>query len=115
MLYYEYLKIKTQLSFAVKSRMRSNRLQIALASVAILAAAGFGVLLRPHELMARNSIAPRLETVIPRQFADWSVVPEISPVKPVDPEAYVQPDSLSEQDSIRKKWDGHTRMAAAIS
>lgn len=88
--------------------MRSNRLQIALASAAILAAAGLGVLLRPHELMARNSIAPRLETVIPRQFANWSVVPEISPVTPEDPEEYVQADSLSNKTYSQEVGRGYT-------
>src|SRR3954469_25512106 len=47
--------------------------------------------------MARNSIAPSLETVIPRQFGNWSLVPEISPVMPADPEGYVPPDPSSKK------------------
>ena len=66
-----------------------------MASVAIVGAAIMAKVLAPHELMARTSAAPSLDTVIPRQFGTWKVIPEISPVQPVDPEAYVQPDPQS--------------------
>ena len=59
----------------------------------------------PMSLWRETPSRPRLETVIPRQFANWSVVPEISPVKPEDPEAYVQQIRLPTR-LIRKKWDG---------
>jgi EpsI family protein len=88
--------------------MSVNRIQIAIASIVILAAAGLAVILRPHELMARQSTAPSLEIVIPRQFGSWSVVPEISPVKPLDPEAYVQPDPLSKKVYAQEVGRGYT-------
>lgn len=75
--------------------MKVNPIHTAIACVVILAVAGLAVLLRPHELMAQNSIAPSLETVIPRQFGNWTLVPEISPVKPVDTDGYVPPDPNS--------------------
>jgi EpsI family protein len=91
--------------------MKSNRIQIAVASLAILAAAGLGALLRPHELMAQTSIAPKLETVIPLQFGNWSLVPEMSPITPADPEGYFQADPLSaktySQEVGRSYTDGN--------
>lgn len=75
--------------------MKSNRIQVVLASAAILAAAIMANVLAPRELMARTSAAPSLESVIPRQFGIWQVIPEISPVRPVDPESYIQPDPLA--------------------
>ena len=62
--------------------MTVNRIHIAIACFVIVAAAALAYLLRPHELMAQTSIAPSLETVIPRQFGNWTVVPEIKPVTP---------------------------------
>ncbi len=75
--------------------MQLSRIHFVLASVAIVGAAIMANVLAPRELMARTSAAPSLDTVIPRQFGTWKVIPEISPVQPVDPEAYVQPDPLS--------------------
>ena len=75
--------------------MKVNRIQVILASIAILGAALLAEVLTPRELMARTSAAPSLESVIPQQFGTWRLVPEISPVRPTDPEAYVQPDPLS--------------------
>jgi EpsI family protein len=77
--------------------MSAYRIHAVLASIAVLTTAALAVLLSPRELMARTSAAPELETVIPRQFGTWTVVPGISPVKPVDPETYVQPDALSQK------------------
>src|SRR6476619_7398200 len=88
--------------------MGINRIQIVVASIVILATAGFAIILRPHELMARSSIAPSLETVIPRQFGTWTVVPDISPVKPLDLEAYVQPDDLSKKIYAQEVGRGYT-------
>ncbi|MBI5263410.1 MAG: EpsI family protein [Bradyrhizobium sp.] len=75
--------------------MKSNRIKIVLASAAIVGTAILAKVLAPHELMARTVTAPSLENVIPRQFGNWKVIPEISPIRPVDPEAYVQPDPLA--------------------
>lgn len=75
--------------------MKFPRIHIVLASAAILGAALMAIVLAPRQLMARTSSSPSLEEVIPRQFGTWKVVPEISPVRPADPEAFVQPDPLS--------------------
>lgn len=72
-----------------------NRIHIFLASAVILGTATMAHVLAPRELMARTATAPPLETVIPRQFGTWRIIPEISPVRPVDPDAYVQADPLS--------------------
>ena len=73
-------------------------------------AAFFAEILQPHQLMARPAAAPTLESMVPRQFGTWTLVPEISPVKPTDPEGYV-PDSLSTkiygQEIGRAYTDGH--------
>ena len=90
------------------ANMNVNRIHILIASAVILAIAGLGIFLRPHELMAQTSIAPNLETAIPRQFAGWSVVPEISPVKPVDPEAYFQPDPSGKKNYAQEVARGYT-------
>jgi EpsI family protein len=75
--------------------MKLNRIQVILASIAILGSAVLGEVLIPRQLMARESAAPNLDSVIPRQFGTWKLVPELSVVKPPDPEGYVQPDPLS--------------------
>lgn len=87
--------------------MSFNRIHIAIACFAILTVAGLAVLLRPQELMARTSIAPSLETVIPRQFGHWTLVPEISPVRPPDPEGYV-PTDLSKKIYSQEVSRGYT-------
>jgi EpsI family protein len=90
------------------NEMKINRLQVAIASIVILAVAGLGVLLRPNELMARSSIAPNLEAVIPQKFAGWTLVPDISPVKPVDEEQFYQPDALSKKVYAQEVGRGYT-------
>jgi EpsI family protein len=75
--------------------MTANRVQVFLASIAILGAAVLAKVLEPRELMARSSASLNLEQVIPRQFGSWKLLPEISPVVPADPEGYVEPDPNS--------------------
>src|SRR6266481_8652715 len=58
--------------------------------------------------MARSSAAPSLESVIPKKFGTWTLVPEISPVKPTDPEGYFQPDSLSAKVYSQEVGRGYT-------
>lgn len=91
--------------------MKVNRIQIVLACIAVLGSAVLGKVLAPSELMARSSAAPSLENVIPKKFGTWTLVPEISPVKPTDPEEYFQPDLLSAkvytQEVGRGYTDGH--------
>lgn len=66
--------------------MKFPRVHIILASLAILGAAVMAVVLTPRQLMARTANAPSLESVIPKQFGTWKYVPEVSPVRPADPE-----------------------------
>lgn len=88
--------------------MQLSRIHFVLASVVILGAAVMANVLAPRELMARTSTAPSLETVIPRQFGTWKVIPEISPIQPVDPDAYVQPDPLSAKVYSQEVGRGYT-------
>lgn len=87
--------------------MINNRLQIALAAAAIVAAAVLSHLLIPTELMARSAAAPNLENAIPRQFGTWTMVPDISPVTPADPENY-QPDLQSSKIYTQEVARGYT-------
>src|ERR1039458_9729681 len=45
--------------------------------------------------MARSAPAPNLETIIPRQFGEWKIVPSVGLVTPTDV-GYVEPDQLSQ-------------------
>jgi EpsI family protein len=91
--------------------MKVSQVQIILASIAILGSAVLARVLEPRELMARTSASLSLEQVIPKHFGTWTLVPEISPIVPTDPEAYVQPDPLSaktySQEVGRGYTDGH--------
>jgi len=91
--------------------VKANRVQIVLASIALLAAAVLAQVLAPRELMARTSTSLSLETVIPKQFGIWTLVPNISPVTPADPEGYVEADANStriySQEVGRGYTDGH--------
>jgi EpsI family protein len=91
--------------------MKINRIQVVLAALAILGAALLAQVLTPRELMARTSAAPSLDSVIPKQFGTWTLVPQLSPVTPGDPEGYVQPDPYSakiySQEVGRGYTDGH--------
>ena len=73
--------------------MKINRIQVLFASVALLAAALLAEVLAPRELMARASASLDLDKAIPRQFGEWTVVPNMSPVTPADPEGFVDPDA----------------------
>jgi EpsI family protein len=88
-----------------------NRVQLALASIAIVAAALLAQVLTPRELMARASASLDLQTVIPKKFGNWALIPDISPVTPADPEGYVEPDANStriySQEVGRGYSDGH--------
>ena len=75
--------------------MKVSRVQIMLASIALLAAAVLAEVLAPRELMARASASLDLQQVIPKQFGEWRLVPDVTPVTPADPEGYVQPDANS--------------------
>ncbi len=76
--------------------MRVNPLQIVLASVLILGAAGLSEVLRPRQLLASTQRAPDLEHAIPKEFGRWRLVPNVGVVTPGDAGAYVQRE-LSER------------------
>jgi EpsI family protein len=99
---------KLQIGLSV---MQINRIQAILAALAILGAAVLAQVLQPREMMARTSASPSLDQVIPKKFGFWTLVPEISPVAPADPEGYVQPDPnasrLYSQEVGRGYTDGH--------
>jgi EpsI family protein len=75
--------------------MLRHRIHVVLAAVAIVGAAVMAKVLEPRELMARTSASLNLEQVIPKQFGQWRLVPEIAPVTPADPEGYVDADANS--------------------
>jgi len=91
--------------------MKVSRIQIVLASVALLGTAVLAQILEPRELMARAYASLDLQTVIPKQFGTWTLVPDRTPVTPADPEGYVQPDPYSariySQEVGRTYTDGH--------
>jgi EpsI family protein len=88
--------------------VKANRVQVILASIALLAAAVLAQVLAPRELMARTSASLNLETVIPRQFGSWTIVPNISPVTPADPEGYVEADANSTRIYSQEVGRGYT-------
>jgi EpsI family protein len=89
--------------------MKPNRIGVVLASLAIIGTAIAAEVFAPRQLMARTAASASLETVIPKNFGRWTLVPEISPVQPVDPEAYVQPpDPLSAKIYSQEVARGYT-------
>jgi len=95
--------------------MKSSRVGVVLASIAIAGTAIAAEVFAPRQLMARTTASQSLESVIPQQFGTWKVVPEISPVKPVDPEAYVQPpDPLSAKVYSQEVARGYTDGAGHV-
>jgi EpsI family protein len=98
--------------------MEINRIQVVLASIALLGAAVLAKVLEPRELMARSSASLSLEQVIPKRFGTWTVVPAISPVTPPDPEGYVEPDPYSgkiySQEVGRGYTDGHGNLVMLL-
>lgn len=88
--------------------MKLNRVQVILASVALVATAILAQVLTPRELMARTSASLDLQKVIPQKFGIWTLVPSISPVTPADPEGYVQPDKYSAKIYSQEVGRGYT-------
>ncbi|WP_316190161.1 exosortase-associated protein EpsI, V-type [Bradyrhizobium sp. SZCCHNS2096] len=90
--------------------MSLRHAQIVLASTAIVLAAILSQVMVPKRLMARTAASPSLEEIIPRQFGTWRFVPEISPIKPIDTDAYFQPDERAakvySQEAARGYSDG---------
>jgi len=70
--------------------MRISPIQAVLASVAILSAAAMAEAIRPRELLASSQVAPDLEKIIPRDFGQWHLVPNVGLVTPSEPGAYLE-------------------------
>jgi EpsI family protein len=64
--------------------MRINPIQAVLASLAVLGSAVLAEAIRPHELLASTQVAPDLEKVIPRDFGQWHLVPNVGLVVPTE-------------------------------
>src|ERR1019366_10378921 len=88
--------------------MKVNRVQIVLASIALLGSAVLAEVLAPRELMARTSASLSLENDIPKKFGTWTLVPNITPVTPADPEGYVEPDANSAKIYSQEVARGYT-------
>ena len=89
--------------------MKINPLQAIAASVVILTSAGLAEVLRPHELMAKSSLAPDLEQAIPRQFGQWRYVPNTGLVTPAATAGYVRQEleaKIYSQEVGRSYTDG---------
>ena len=76
--------------------MKTNRLQVVLVSIALLTSAVLAEVLAPRQLMARTA-ALDLEKAVPRQFGAWTLVPNIQPITPADPEGVIDPDAKTGQ------------------
>src|SRR3982074_867709 len=76
--------------------MKTNRLQVVLVSIALLTSAVLAEVLTPRHLMARTA-ALDLEKAVPRQFGAWTLVPNIQPITPADPEGVIDPDAKNGQ------------------
>jgi EpsI family protein len=89
----------------------ATRPHIILASFALLAAAVLAHQLTPHQLMAKTSASLNLDAVIPKQFGRWTLMPDLSPVTPAEPEGYVETDTktnrIYSQEVARTYTDGH--------
>jgi EpsI family protein len=70
--------------------MKVNRVQALLAAFAILMAGFLAEALKPRQLMASASSALNLEEVIPRQFGQWKLAPDVGLVTPSEPAKFVQ-------------------------
>ena len=94
--------------------MRVNPVQAVLASLAILGSAALAEALKPRELMASASTVPNLETVIPRKFGQWTLVPNVGLVTPSGPTGYVRQQELSAKIYSQEVGRGYTDGAGHV-
>ena len=94
--------------------MRVNPVQAVLASLAILGSAALAEALKPRELMASASTVPNLETVIPRKFGQWTLVPNVGLVTPSGPTGYVRQQELSAKIYSQELGRGYTDGAGHV-
>ena len=107
--YYVFGSLGNPLSKEQDAAVQANRIQIVMASIAILGSAVLAAVLTPHELMARTSVAPRLESVIPTKFGTWTLVPDNNLVTPAEPDGYVPDEKATKiysQEVGRTYTDG---------
>jgi EpsI family protein len=95
-------------------KMKVNPVQAILASAAILGSAALAEALRPRELMASTSPAPNLEMVIPRQFGQWTLVPNVGLVTPSGPAGYVKQRELEAKIYSQELGRGYSDGAGHI-
>jgi EpsI family protein len=88
--------------------MTNRPVQALFAAIALISAAVLAHVLAPHELMAKTSASLNLETVIPKQFGTWTVVPSIRPVTPADQEGYVQANDEAAKIYSQEVGRGYT-------
>ena len=91
-----------------------NPVQAVLASLAILGSAALAEALKPRELMASASTVPNLETVIPRKFGQWTLVPNVGLVTPSGPTGYVRQQELSAKIYSQELGRGYTDGAGHV-
>jgi len=60
----------------------ARSVNLLLACVAMLAAAGLAYLMTPHRLMARTQESFNIDAHIPHAFGEWSALPGIQAIKP---------------------------------
>ena len=94
--------------------MRINPVQAVLASVAILSAAILAEAIRPRELLASTQVAPDLDTIIPKDFGGWRLVPNVGLVTPSEPGAYLERDLLSARIYSQEIARGYTDSAGNV-
>jgi EpsI family protein len=90
--------------------MKINSVQAVLAAVAVLASALLSEAIRPRELMASTSPVPDLEKVIPRDFGEWHLIPNVGLVTPSEPIGIAQRELSSRiysQEVARGYADGN--------
>lgn len=71
-----------------------------IVALAMFAAAGLAVAMKPSQRMAEHTATLDLETVVPREFGDWRIDPRIVPVQ-VSPEVRAQLDEIYNQTLAR--------------
>jgi EpsI family protein len=87
---------------------RMPRVGVVLASIAILTAALLAHLLVPRELMARSSATLDLQQVIPNQFGNWKLLPNLAPVPAAEPEGFVETETNSARIYSQEVGRGYT-------
>lgn len=64
--------------------MKINPYQAVAVAIALVAAAVLAEVMKPRELMAKQTASISLESSIPREFGDWKMVPGVAVVTPAE-------------------------------